>query len=87
MNESTDEVGGFRRLITPIFEGRPRPPLNALEGYAHTAAAPPLRAWECLGDYDAIGTSFAMAHMNASSSRAIAVVTMLACLPRAMSRR
>ncbi len=33
------------------------------------------------------GTSLAMAHMKAMSSRAIAVMTTLACLPRASSRR
>jgi len=26
VNESADEVGGFRRLITLIFEDRPEPP-------------------------------------------------------------
>ena len=35
----------------------------------------------------ASGTSRAIAHMNATSSRAIAAITVLACLPRPSSRR
>ena len=37
--------------------------------------------------YGVTGTSLAMAHMNPVSSRAMATVTTLACLPRATSRR
>ena len=38
-------------------------------------------------DYVVIGTSFAIAHMNAISSRAMAVTATFGCLPRAVSRR
>jgi len=55
-----------------------------LRQYRGRASAQTLES--CDGSYALIFTSFAMAHMNASSSRAIAVVTTLACLPRAMSR-
>ena len=37
--------------------------------------------------YASIFTSLAMAHMKATSSRAIAVTTMLACLPWEVRRR
>ena len=59
-------------------------PLNVVEDCANTGAhAAPLSRGEV---YAVTGTAFASAHMNAISSRAIAVTATLGCLPLAVRR-
>ena len=76
------------RLPRSRDEDRPEPPLNVVEGYAEYRGRTPTPTRDLVNDaYVVIGTSFAMAHMNAMSSRAMAVTTTFGCLPRATSRR
>src|SRR3990170_1565411 len=76
------------RLPRSRDEDRPKPPLNVVEGYAANRGRTPTPTRDSVDDaYVVIGTSFAIAHMNAISSRAIAVTTTFGCLPRAVSRR
>jgi hypothetical protein len=76
----------------------PEGSLNAVEGYTNTGAAPlpmhvgkPAELWvngpSVFWPYGVTGTSLAMAHIKPTSSRAIATVTTLACVPFATSRR
>src|SRR5919109_31206 len=72
-------------------------PLNAVEG----DTTPGLRLCRCtLGNlrvrgciypiyraYGIMGTSLAIAHLHPANSRAMATVTIVACLPRATRRR
>ncbi len=77
-----------RRLPRSRHEGRLKPPLNAVEGCAIPGPRrfpEPAEIVQCC--YAAMGTSLAMAHMKAASSRAMAVTTTLGCLPRAIMRR
>src|SRR2546422_9665392 len=76
-----------KRLPHSRHEGRPKPPLNALEGCAKPGPRPLLDLWNQTSGQLLIGTSLAMAHMKAMSSRATAVAAMFECLPRAVSRR
>src|SRR5712691_11736945 len=75
-------------ILGSRHEDRRKPPLNVVEDCAHTGAAPrrrPEKLWAIR--YAGTGTSFAIAHMNAMSSRAIAVTATFGCLPRAVRRR
>ena len=63
--------------------------LVTLTRVAPTGATPlprPCRGSRGAG-YEVMGTSLAMAHMKAASSRAMAVTTTLGCLPRVTRRR
>ena len=71
-------------LESRVGQGR----LVTLTRVAPTGAAPlprPCRGSRGAG-YAVMGTSLAMAHMKAASSRAMAVTTTLGCLPRATRR-
>src|SRR3970040_768715 len=76
------------RLPRSRHEGRPKPPLNVGEGCAayRGRTPPPTRDFVDDAYVVVIGTSLAIAHMNATSSRAMAVTATLGCLPRATSR-
>ncbi len=82
----TTLLDSVKRLPLSSFEDRPRPPHNAVEGDAkprpRLCSSP-----EDGGVQEFNGTSFAIAHMNAISSLAMAVTTTFACLPRARSLR
>src|SRR6266436_1547318 len=77
------------RLPRSRDEDRPESPLNVVEGYAANRGRTPTPTREELDDVAqaVTGTSFAIAHMNAMSSRAMAVTATFGCLPRATSRR
>jgi hypothetical protein len=64
-------------------EDRPEPPLNVDEGCAANRGRIATPTREVVDVDVGIGTSFAIAHMNAMSSRAIAVTATFGCLPRA----
>jgi hypothetical protein len=76
------------RLPRSRDEDRPEPPLNVDEGCADNRGRTPTPTRDLVDDASVvIGTSFAIAHMNAMSSRAMAVTATFGCLPRAVSRR
>ena len=76
------------RLPRSRDEDRPESPLNVDEGCADNRGRTPTPTRDLVDDvYVVIGTSFAIAHMNAMSSRAIAVTATFGCLPRAVRRR
>ena len=76
------------RLPRSRDEDQPKPPLNAGEDCAENRGRTPTPTRDLVDDaYVVIGTSLAIAHMNAISSRAIAVTATFGCLPRATSRR
>jgi len=84
---ATTLLSSVERLPHARHEGRPPPPRYAPEG----CAKPGPRLWPSrglrAGRHAGSGTSWAMAHMKASTSRAMAVHTTLVCFPRARSRR
>src|SRR3989338_8187387 len=76
------------RLPRSRDEDRPEPPLNVDEGCAEHRGRTPTPTRDLVDDaYVVIGTSFAIAHMNAISSRAMAVTATFGCVPRAVRRR
>ena len=76
------------RLPRSRDEDRPEPPLNVDEGCAENRSCTPAPTRDLVDDaYVLIETSFAIAHMNAISSRAMAVTATFGCLPRATRRR
>jgi hypothetical protein len=77
------------RLPRSRDEDRPEPPLNVVEGYAENRGRTPTPTRDGVDDLAQTvrGTSLAIAHMNAISSRAMAVTATFGCLPRAVRRR
>ena len=84
---ATTLLVSVKRLPRSRDEGRPKPPHNVVEGCAKTGAAPHLRPVLSCCRQAGRGTSFAMAHMKAMSSRAMAVIATFGCLPRVSSLR